>query len=195
MDNQKNKIAIFGGSFDPPHVGHVLAVHYVLLTSPVQKVLVIPCGRHAFGKGCVDFYHRIAMCRLAFDRLAPDAVVSDIEGHSDKPSYTVDTVRKLRRVHPDHAFELIVGTDILDEMDQWKEADALREMVTLRVLPRLGETEQATDKETPFYLPQVSSTTIRRMLARSALGGTIGDNKLGAGLGLSQLGVLTLVKG
>jgi nicotinate-nucleotide adenylyltransferase len=163
QNTDPKRTAIFGGSFDPPHVGHVLAVHYVLLTSDVDQILVIPCARHAFNKDSVPFEHRMAMCRLAFRELGEKVSVSDIEARREKPSYTIDTVRELKRQHPDTHFELITGSDLVNEIDQWKEADALREMIDIRVLPRLEES-QKPDKDVSFYLPRISSSTIRAMI-------------------------------
>jgi len=163
LTNHSTKLAIFGGSFDPPHVGHVLAVHYVLLTDSVDQVYVVPCARHAFNKESVAFEHRMEMCRLAFREIGDKVVVSDIEARRDKPSYTIDTVRELKQQHPDVAFELVIGSDLLDEMDQWKDADALREMIEIRVLPRFEEV-QKPEANASFYLPRISSSTIREMV-------------------------------
>lgn len=155
-------LALFGGSFDPPHVGHVLAVHYVLLTAPVERVLVVPCAEHPFGKGHLPFAHRLDMCRMAFESLGASVEVLDIEGRREGASYTIDTVREIAAMHPAARLELIVGSDILDEIADWKDSEALQRLARLRVLPRLGA--GASGAETPFYLPQVSSSDIRQLL-------------------------------
>jgi nicotinate-nucleotide adenylyltransferase len=158
-------LAIFGGSFDPPHAGHVLAAHYVLLTAPVSRVLVVPCAEHPFGKKHAPFEHRLAMCRIAFASLGGLVEVLDIEGRRQGPSYTIDTVRELARMYPSSRLELVVGSDIPEEMETWKDIEALRGMVTVRVLPRLEENAAAEEsaQEVPYYLPRVSSGAIRRM--------------------------------
>jgi nicotinate-nucleotide adenylyltransferase len=163
------RIGVFGGAFDPPHVGHVLAVQYVLLTAPVERVFVIPCAQHPFGKHVSPFEHRCAMCRLAFAPLAERAKVLDLEGKRRGASYTIDTIRELSRRFPEAEFELIVGSDIVEELPQWREVEELKRLATLRVLPRLPERASgrrgAEDKDGPYYLPAVSGTTLRRMLA------------------------------
>src|SRR5690606_32016933 len=77
--------AIFGGSFDPPHVGHVLAVTWVLSTQPVDEVVLVPALEHAFGKPLAPFAHRRRMCELAFAplrRVRVDPIEAELGGAS-----------------------------------------------------------------------------------------------------------------
>ncbi len=157
-------LAIYGGSFDPPHVGHVLAAHYVLLTAPVSRLLVVPCAQHPFGKSQCAFAHRLAMCRLAFAHLGGAVEVLDIEGKRLGPSYTVDTVREIATRHPDVPLELIVGSDIPPEMVKWKNYDVLCALARVRVLPRFEEAIRTEAPRISFYLPKISATTIRQMI-------------------------------
>jgi len=166
--NAPETLAIFGGAFDPPHVGHVLAVHYVLLTSGASRVLVIPCAEHPFGKRQESFAARLAMCRLAFAHLGDAVEILDIEGERKGPSYTIDTVRELMRRRPNVRLELVVGSDSLDDLERWHEIDELRRLAPFRVLSRLeeGETPHSPNAEVLFCLPRVSSTTVREMLEK-----------------------------
>ena len=167
MNESPRHVGLFGGSFDPPHVGHVLAVEYVLLTSPVERVFVVPCARHPFGKDHSPFAHRLEMCRIAFAPLGGRAEVLDLESERDGPSYTIDTVRELGRRFPDCRVEVIVGSDILDEIDEWKDADELRRLAELRVLPRLAEDGAAgPTRDGPFFLPAARSSDVRTMIGR-----------------------------
>ncbi len=161
------KIGIFGGTFDPPHLSHVLACHYVLETSGLDKILVIPCYQHPFEKPTAPFEDRMEICRLAMRQLHPRVEVSPIEGEIRKVSYTIDTVRELRRRHPDASFELIIGSDVLKETTKWKEFELLKTLVTLRILPRLCE-ETVPDLANPekFFLPDISSSMVREKLKR-----------------------------
>ena len=157
----ENLTAVFGGSFDPPHMGHVLAVHYVLLTQPVSRVLVIPTARHPFAKRQTAFEHRLAMCRLAFDSVA-EAEVLDMESRREGPSYTIDTIRALQAGAPDARFALVIGSDILRELDQWKESQELQRLVRLIVLRRLEDMEEGAEG---YFLPRISSTELRKKVA------------------------------
>lgn len=159
-------IAILGGTFDPPHVGHVLAGTYVLLTAAVDVLFVIPCASHAFGKQATAFKHRLEMTRRAFAPLGEKAWVLDMEARREGPSYTVDTVRQIRREYPESRLRLVVGTDVMEELSAWKEKEALVEMAPPLVLPRMDEAD-ARSGPLPAgqLLPPVSSTNIRQRLA------------------------------
>ena len=93
------RVAVFGGSFNPPHVGHVLGVVYALSTAPIDEVLVVPVYQHPFAKDLAPFADRLAMCRLAFGWL-PRVTVSTVEEELGGESRTLRTVEHLRADHP-----------------------------------------------------------------------------------------------
>ncbi len=160
------KIGIFGGTFDPPHMSHVLACLYVLETTDIDKIFVIPCSKHPFSKDTVDFTHRFEMCRLAMKPLEDGVEVLDIEGKRGGVSYTIDTVKELKEKYPADDFVLIIGSDILDETHEWKDIDELERIVEIHVLPRLMEDSYEKVKESDFFfLPDISSTEIRERIA------------------------------
>jgi nicotinate-nucleotide adenylyltransferase len=154
------EIAIFGGSFDPPHVAHVLAVAYALATSDFERVLVIPVYVHAFDKPLSPFEHRLAMTRLAMSELR-SVDVSDVERLLPPPSRTLATLERLKRDDPDARLRLVVGADVLSETDQWQGFDRVTELAPLFVL---GRASVARDDAPPALLPDVSSTRIRALL-------------------------------
>lgn len=157
------KIALFGGSFDPPHLGHMLAAIYVLGTADLDRLWFIPCYQHAFGKPLAPYEHRLAMCLRALEILPPTVEVSSVEGELKGISRTVDTVRHLQEKHPEHSFSLVVGSDLLSEQGQWKDGKALREMLPMIVVGRAGsECEPAAC----LTIPNVNSTAIRRRLSQ-----------------------------
>jgi nicotinate-nucleotide adenylyltransferase len=150
-------VYVFGGSFDPPHVAHVLSVAYVLSATDADQVLVVPCYRHPFGKGLAPFEHRLAMCELAMGWI-PNAAVSTVERELGGESWTLRTVEHLREAHPDWRLRLVVGADILTEGRRWHGFDRLVELAPLLVLGRQGITR---DDAPPALLPEVSSRAIR----------------------------------
>jgi nicotinate-nucleotide adenylyltransferase len=165
MSEEAPHIGLFGGSFNPPHVCHSLATHWVLQTHPVDEVWWIPTYQHAFSKNLVDFEHRTRMCQMALAEL--DRVrISDIEREIGGESRTIDTVRALRERFDDYRFSLIVGTDILEEADRWKNWDGLMELVDLIVIGRVGHTKDSDPDSAEFRLPDISSTDTRRALER-----------------------------
>src|SRR6476660_232974 len=111
-------VALFGGSFDPPHVGHVLAVSYALSTGPFDGLLVVPVLAHAFGKHLAPYEHRVAMTALAMSDL-PRATVSTVEETLGAPSRTLRTVQHLKQAHPDWNLRLVVGADVHLERHEW----------------------------------------------------------------------------
>lgn len=159
-------VALFGGSFNPPHVGHVLAVAYALGTEDLQRVVVVPVFEHAFGKQLAPYEHRVEMARRAFGWL-PRVDVSTIESRLGAPSRTLRTIEALEAEHPEWALRLLVGSDILGEIQKWHAFAEIARRAPLLVLPRAGA---ASVEGRPAVLPQVSSSELRGMLAGLSAG-------------------------
>lgn len=154
-----SRIAVFGGSFDPPHLGHVLATAWVLSTAPIDEVWVIPAYDHAFDKELTAFTHRLRMAELAFAPLR-GVRVSDLEARMGGESFTVRTLERLRDEHPDHAWRLVVGSDLVDQIPRWHEGHRVEQLAELLVVGRGGHGRD--DDE--LLMPEVSSTEVRRRL-------------------------------
>lgn len=169
MENSaKGCIGIFGGSFSPPHMGHVLAAHYALLRWDLKQVFIVPSFKHPFGKYLPAYEKRLAMCELAFRHLGDGVVISDVERELGGVSYTVDTVRELTRLYPEEKFRLLVGGDILADTAKWREFDALVKMAPLLVIPRISDGEVQGGGDHEAALPEVDSTMIRKHIADGA---------------------------
>jgi nicotinate-nucleotide adenylyltransferase len=151
------KAAVFGGSFDPPHVGHVLAVAYVLAATDVDQVIVVPCLNHPFAKELAAFEHRFVMCERAMGWL-PRTRISRVEEELGGESFTLRTVGHLRERNPGASFRLVIGADVLLDASRWKEFDSVKELAPLIVLGRAGIIAPGAP---PAILPDVSSTAIR----------------------------------
>ena len=156
------RIALLGGSFNPPHVAHQMVALWVLATGRADRVWLVPCFRHPFGKKLVAFEHRLRMCDLAVEPFAPGKLaVSRVEEQLGE-SRTYHTVRHLVDRHPDRRFSLVIGADILAEKDSWYRFEAIEELVDVLVVGRAGH---PSPPDAPL-LPEVSSTEIRGRLAR-----------------------------
>jgi nicotinate-nucleotide adenylyltransferase len=155
-------VGVFGGSFNPPHVGHLLAVTYVLATEPVDLALVVPCYDHPFGKSLAPFAHRKAMCEAAFRDLAR-VEVSSIEQEMGATSRTLYTLRALTQRNPGWKLRLIIGADILHEKDKWFGWDEIERLAPPVVLGRIGFPHD--DAPVPV-IPEVASRDVRAMLTR-----------------------------
>jgi nicotinate-nucleotide adenylyltransferase len=157
------KVALLGGSFNPPHVGHLLAASYVHATKAVDEVWLMPSHRHPFGKPLVDFEHRLQMCQRLADETSGWLKVSPIEREVGGEGRTVDTLEYLRKTEPKLQFVLIIGSDILKDLPYWKDFDRIRELAELLILNRPGH--PSSEAAGP-PLAMVSSSDIRDRLAK-----------------------------
>ena len=174
------KICIYGGSFNPPHLGHTAALRAVRAAIEPDVTLVIPDRippHKELTPGSPEPSERLLMTMLAFSS-EPGVEVSDMELHRSGKSYTVDTVRELRDCNPDAELYLVVGTDMLTTFEQWHDYRALLAQVTLVALARTSD-EHAEVERFSAYLRQtygarvialpaepipVTSTDVRRLL-------------------------------
>ncbi|MEI8258646.1 MAG: nicotinate (nicotinamide) nucleotide adenylyltransferase [Deltaproteobacteria bacterium] len=154
-------MAVFGGSFDPPHVSHVLCAAYVLATQPVDALLVVPTYAHPFGKKMAAYEHRIAMCERAFADLRR-VEVSDIEREIGGESKTLFTLRALQERHADWSLRFVVGSDILAEQNKWYAWDSVVALAPLIVLGRAGFPHPDAG---PAVIPEAASRDVRSALA------------------------------
>jgi nicotinate-nucleotide adenylyltransferase len=162
------RVALFGGSFNPPHVAHQLVALYVLETAGVDELWMIPCFKHPFEKALAPFEDRYRMCELAAQALGPRVKVSDIEARLGGESRTLRTVQALRAGHPDLDLALVIGSDLEGETSTWYGADELRQNVSFIVVGRAGFTGPGA--RAAVAMPAISSTEIRERLQRGSAG-------------------------
>lgn len=164
------KIAIYGGSFNPPHVGHQMTIAYVLATQAVDEVWVCPVFSHPDGKKLVDFGHRLDMCNEMIDVFSPKRVfVTETEGMVHKffgSGLTINLCRHLVTEHPKHKFLLVLGYDILPSFEKWQGYPELAEMRAAGKIDFffVGRTGHGNS---PVEMPRISSSEIRQMLLSS----------------------------
>ena len=169
------RVGLFGGSFNPVHVGHLVIAEQALSQAALDLVLWMPAFRppHKAAEHLPSAFDRLAMCRLATVG-HPGFDVSDLEIQREGVSYTVDTVVELERLHPDWDLHLILGGDSLSALNTWKNPEALLENVTLIVYPRHGD-ETTADRLTATQtggilldapLLAISASDVRGRLAR-----------------------------
>ena len=154
--------AVFGGSFDPPHVAHLLAVAYVLGVGGFERVVVAPVCAHAFAKPLSDFEERVELCRACFAEL-PHVEVTRLEAELPHPNYTVQLLERLHTERPDESLRLVIGSDVVPETVHWHDFARVTELAPPFVLTRRGFERPELG---PALLPEVSSTHVRELLAR-----------------------------
>ncbi len=169
------RVALFGGSFNPPHAAHQLVALYVLETQPVDELWFVPTYAHPFGKHLIAYDHRIAMCELAAAPLAPRARVSRAEAElAARPgfvvSHTLDLIEHLAA--QGHELRLVVGTDILGDAANWHRWDDVVARAPLIVVGRTGYPLPPGSVATELTMPEISATRIRDLLAHGASGAT-----------------------
>jgi nicotinate-nucleotide adenylyltransferase len=156
-------VGVYGGSFDPPHMGHVLSVSWALSAAGLDEVWAVPTWQHVFDKAIqASFEQRVQMCELAFGQCR-GASVLEIERELGGPSRSLDTLVALRRRHPSVQFRLMVGADILPSTDRWHRWDEIARQAPPLVIGREGYPHPAG---CPISIPNVNSTEIRAALAR-----------------------------
>jgi nicotinate-nucleotide adenylyltransferase len=155
------QVAFYGGSFNPPHVAHVLATVYALSVG-FDRVLVVPVFEHAFDKPLTPFNQRVRLCELATAWL-PGVEVSRIEESLPVPSLTLRSVRAIAAEHPAWQLRLLVGADAVVDSVKWHRFDEIARVAPPFVLGRVGVVQPGAP---PPVLPGISSTRVRALLAR-----------------------------
>ena len=161
------RVALFGGSFNPPHVAHQLVALYVLETQPVDELWFVPTYAHPFGKALASYDDRIAMCRLAAAPLGARVQVSRAEAElAARPGFVAShTLDLVDRVAADgHAPRLVVGADILHDTAKWHRWDDVVARAPLIVVGRTGYALPPGSTATEVTMPEISATRVRELL-------------------------------
>lgn len=160
------KLGVFGGTFDPPHLGHLIAAQELYRQLGLDRLLLVPAAvpPHKLDREITAGDVRMAMLRAA---IAGDArfQASPMELNRDGPSYTVDTLRTLREDHPDAELFLAMGADQVAELDSWREPDAIATLATIVAFARSGQAVPEvrwTVRHVEVPTLEISSTEIRR---------------------------------
>ena len=154
------RIAIYGGSFTPPHLGHALVAAWVVWTGRADQVWLVPVGGHAFGKAQAPFARRARWCSLLAETVSEHVRVETIEETLPKPSYTLNTLRALQERHPEHSFRLLLGADNLPDLPRWHRWEEIARDFEPLVVGRVG---YASPPDVPAF-PGISSTDVRARL-------------------------------
>jgi nicotinate-nucleotide adenylyltransferase len=154
-------VGVFGGSFNPPHLAHVLALAVVLARFEVERLLVVPTFQHPFAKSLAPYDDRVKMCELAMGWL-PRVEISRVEEELGGESRTLRTIEHLRTKFPNKPLRFIMGADLMMESSKWYGFDRIAALAPPIVLGRAGVSYPGAP--TPV-LPAISSTEVRAALA------------------------------
>lgn len=169
------KYGIFGGSFNPIHYGHLMICEYIKEEMGLDKVIFIPTGNPPHKELEVSAEDRYEMVRLAISP-NPDFEISDIETTRVKMSYTVDTIRELKKIYREEKLYFLIGLDSLFQLKTWMKIGDLSQEIEFVVALRPGylDKEEINNEidflrenfgtkinliKTPLY--EISSTDLR----------------------------------
>ena len=188
------RIGIYGGTFNPPHIGHIQAAKQAVKALGLNKLLVIPdriAPHKAMPGNSAAPQQRLDMLRIALSD-CPEIEVSDLELNREGPSYTYETVLQLRKMHPEARLVLLMGTDMFLSFQTWRNPEIILENAMLGVFYRGDKGEAAAIEAKKAELEaggaevelvknpviQISSTQMRRLLAFRCAGDFLPDGVL-----------------
>jgi len=158
------RIGILGGSFDPPHVGHLLVAQDALDELALDRLLIVPAAQQPLkGTDQTPAVHRLAMAQACFGGI-PRIEVDPIEIDRGGLSFMVDTVESLRRRSPSATLYLLVGDDVVSTLPRWGDVARLLSMVQLIVLHRADRGHDVAALAVP--LESVGAAMARRLATR-----------------------------
>ena len=178
-----SRVGIYGGTFDPIHLGHLHVITQLIEKNIVDLLLVVPAGEPLLRTQVpsATAQQRRTMCQLALLDLsaavANKVQVNPIEVLRSGPSYAIDTVEAVAQNYPNDSIVLIVGQDAADKLNQWHRIDELRKMVEFVVISRPGFQGNGID----IGAIPVAATTIRQGLSAavsSSVAAFIRENNL-----------------
>jgi nicotinate-nucleotide adenylyltransferase len=154
------RIAFFGGSFDPPHVGHLLAAEDAYEQLPLDRIVLVPAATQPLKAegAAATAEQRVAMVRLL---VADDArfEVSTVEVDRSGLSFTVDTLAHYAEIYPAAERFLLLGADVLATFAQWRQPERILELARPVILQREGD-------RPPTLPPGIEATALQRLPTR-----------------------------
>jgi nicotinate-nucleotide adenylyltransferase len=168
---RRRRIGVMGGTFDPIHNGHLVAASEVQQHFDLDEVLFVPTGQPWMKPAVTDSEHRYLMSVIA-TAANPRFTVSRVDIDREGPTYTIDTLRDIRRVHPDADLFFITGADAIAQILDWKNVDELWSLAHFVAVSRPGHelvisalpAQEVSSLEVPALA--ISSTDCRSRVSR-----------------------------
>jgi nicotinate-nucleotide adenylyltransferase len=157
------RIGIFGGTFDPVHLGHLVMAEQCREAGKLDEVWFIPAARppHKQDRSLTSFSYRVEMLALAVAGM-PAFRVNELEKDRAGPSYTADTLTELHRLHPQVDFSLLLGADCLPDLPGWHEPERILELAELLIYARPGSPEVTLEElRESLHLSEKASLRMR----------------------------------
>lgn len=170
------KTGIFGGSFDPPHTGHLSILKYCEKHFGLERIIIVPTGSPPHKNGCfASAEQRFEMCRLAFENY----IVSDYETIKEGYSFSSDMLAHFKKKYPHDELYFIIGGDSAAYIDKWHEPEKIFASAKIIAAKRNADDEQAIKEQEARFgvkiysaenpLVEISSTEIRRKIKNDGI--------------------------
>jgi len=174
MKNQNESIGLFFGSFNPIHIAHLIIAQYIKQLYNLNKIwfIVSPQSPHKSDKSLISQFQRYYMVNIAVED-THYFHASDIEFKLPKPSYTINTINKLKEIYPDKKFSILMGQDNINSINTWKNYIDIVNNYTIYVFPRNNPTNKTLQINspniilTPTPLIDISSSLIRNLIKKN----------------------------
>lgn len=148
VTNTRERIGIFGGTFDPPHLGHLVAASFAAGTCRLDRVVWVPSG---------EPYHKDTLTPASIRAELTEAAIADdnrfhlstVDLERTGPTFTVDTLQELTVSYGDARFTLIMGEDSWESFEQWREPDRIRRMADIAIVSRRHSLDSAELPSSP----------------------------------------------
>lgn len=162
------KIGIFGGTFNPPHLGHMAAAVAAIDSLKLDKLILIPDHtppHKALPENAVSSEHRMEMARIMADRLDRPGIAeaSDLEMHRSGKSYTSDTLKRLREIYPDDELWLMMGTDMFLTLQSWHEPEEIMKRAGILTFGRNHDDKMEMFERQAAFLTRTYQATVHVM--------------------------------
>jgi nicotinate-nucleotide adenylyltransferase len=161
------QVGLFFGSFNPIHIGHMIIANMVVQSTELDQVWFVLSPQNPFKQksALLKEQERLHLIHRAIDD-NPKLRVTDIEFRLPKPSYTIDTLTHLKEKYPQHSFSLIMGSDNIDQIKEWKNGDLILNNYKITVYKRSEKTETIHPNITYLDFPflDISATFIRQKI-------------------------------
>lgn len=164
-----SRVGIFGGSFDPPHIGHLILAEQIRDQFKLDRLIWVPgyIPPHKQEHALMDVHHRLAMVEIATAN-NPGFEVSQVEIEREGISFTVDTLEQIAAENPGAKLFLLLGGDSYGAFENWYKPDRIRELANLIVYHRSGSSPNSGSDDRVFFadgpMIQISSTLVRNAL-------------------------------
>lgn len=155
------KLVIFGGTFNPPHLGHLLLAENALYELSAEKIIFMTAGNppHKNNTDVIDKIYRHEMVKLLIAD-NENFFVSDLEINSDTKSYTADTLLKLKEIYNEYEIYFIIGLDSFYDLEKWYRPDLIFERCTIAVSQRGGFDAKGFEEKASYYIKKYKAKIV-----------------------------------